>query len=102
MALTAARVTYFVTSWYLLGAAKVTVVKPPSMTPLWNARNISDAGIAIGDVITEVNGAPISTGSDLAGVLEKAEEGARLRIRIYHQGRPRVVALTLRAWEAPE
>lgn len=62
----------------------------------------ADAGITIGDVITEVNGSPITTGSELASALESAKEGTVLRLRLFHQGRPRVVAITMRAWEAPE
>lgn len=55
----------------------------------------ADAGLSQGDVITEVNGRPVSGAASLGRELSGVGAGDRVRLRVYHQGAPRYVVVEI-------
>jgi S1-C subfamily serine protease len=53
--------------------------------------------IAVGDVITEIDGRPVASQSELAGRLSYIEPGATVGMKVWRDGKTRTVRLTLGA-----
>ena len=72
------------------GVSGVVVVKVEASGPS------ADAGISQGDVIAQVNGVTVDGIDEFADALADVEAGSLLRLRLYHQGVPRYVAVEVR------
>ena len=55
----------------------------------------SRAGLKQGDVVTEVNGQPVETGSDLQVVVSEKAPGSKLQLQVQRNGQPDKVELTV-------
>ena len=53
--------------------------------------------ISVGDVITEIDGKPVSGQADLTGRLSYIEPGATVSVKVWRDGKIRTVKLTLGA-----
>ncbi|MFN7972249.1 MAG: trypsin-like peptidase domain-containing protein [Acidobacteriota bacterium] len=55
----------------------------------------ADAGISEGDVIVEIDGRPVADATQFKDVVAQLKPGAKARLRLYHQGAPRVLTITV-------
>ena len=55
----------------------------------------AESGLAINDIITEVNGTAITGSSDLVSIIGKAEVGESLTLKVYRQGAYMDITLTV-------
>jgi S1-C subfamily serine protease len=55
------------------------------------------SSISVGDVITEIDGKPVTSQADLSGRLSYIEPGATVNVKVWRDGRVRTVKLTLGA-----
>ena len=53
--------------------------------------------ISVGDVITEIDGKPVTSQADLSGRLSYIEPGAAVSMKVWRDGKIRTVRLTLGA-----
>jgi 2-alkenal reductase len=51
--------------------------------------------ISVGDVITEIDGKPVTNQADLSGRLSYIEPGATVSVKVWRDGKVRTVKLTL-------
>jgi S1-C subfamily serine protease len=54
------------------------------------------AGLKVRDLITEIDGAPVSDGSGIGQLIEDAEVGTPITVRVERAGRSLELAVTLR------
>ena len=59
--------------------------------------DIDRNSIAVGDVITEIDGKPVTSQADLSGRLSYIEPGATVNVKVWRDGKTRTVKLTLGA-----
>ena len=59
--------------------------------------DIGENSIAVGDVITEIDGRPVASREDLSGRLSYIEPGATVEMKVWRDGKTRTVKLTLGA-----
>jgi S1-C subfamily serine protease len=57
----------------------------------------ADAGVQAGDVITSVDGRPVSEPEDLSEALSGKEPGDQVRVELVRNGEPRTITVTLGA-----
>ena len=59
--------------------------------------DVDARSISVGDVITEINGKPVTSQADLSGRLSYIEPGATVDMKVWRDGKTRTVKLTLGA-----
>ncbi len=84
---------------------RTDAVGPPLVPPRVAAVQIKsaarDAGLQVGDVITAINGTPITRFSDMIDIVE-GSNGAPLKLSVWHAGKTRSVTLSPRRRDTPQ
>lgn len=75
----------------------VTVDEGAFVADVMKNSSASDAGLQVGDVITSVNGQPITTSSDVAAIVQSHDAGDRITIVYERSGKESEVTVELRS-----
>ena len=79
--------------------ARVQPGGPASRAGLRSAKEIRGGRIRLGDVITKVDGKPVSTFDDLATILDRHKVGDRITVQIRREGKDQSISMRLQAVE---